>query len=159
MAGWVDGYTGRSATTTCSAFSEPNSAAWAKCFANLYAVTGKEHYLDSPSALTRKGFSIRWPQHRDELKGLHVNTHIPQVIAAARYYELTGDRHYRDIAEYFWDEVVSERSVTAPAAPAMMNPGIPIPASSQPNSAPTLPNDCCAYNMMKLTRHLFGWSA
>ena len=40
-----------------------------------------------------------------------MNTHIPQVIAAARYYELTGDRRYRDIAEYFWDEVVSERSL------------------------------------------------
>ena len=32
------------------------------------------------------------------------------MIAAARYYELTGDRRYRDIAEYFFDEVVSERS-------------------------------------------------
>ena len=30
-----------------------------------------------------------------------MNTHIPQVIAAARYYELTGDRRYRDIAGIF----------------------------------------------------------
>jgi hypothetical protein len=32
-----------------------------------------------------------------------VNTHIPPVIVAARYYELTGDHYYRGIAEYFRD--------------------------------------------------------
>jgi DUF1680 family protein len=32
------------------------------------------------------------------------------VIAAARLYELTGDNRYWNIANYFWDEVTSERS-------------------------------------------------
>ena len=77
---------------------------------NLYAVTGKQEYLEIAQRFDKKQFFDPLAAHRDELKGLHVNTHIPQVIAAARYYELTGDRRYRDIAEYFWDEVVSERS-------------------------------------------------
>ena len=42
---------------------------------------------------------------RDELKGLHANTTIPKIIGAARRYELTGERRYRDVAEYFWDTV------------------------------------------------------
>jgi hypothetical protein len=95
--------------------------------------------------------------HRDELKGLHVNTHIPQVIAAARLYELTGDRRYWNIADYFWNEVTSERSYctggTSNYEAWKTDPGV---LSTQ--LSPQTAEDCCAYNMMKLTRHLFGWS-
>ena len=100
----------RSATNTCSACLALSLAAWARCSANLYAVTGKQEYLEVAQRFDKKQFFDPLAAHRDELKGLHVNTHMPQVIAAARYYELTGERRYRDIAEYFWDEVVSERS-------------------------------------------------
>ena len=124
---------------------------------NLYAVTGKEDYLEVAQRFDKKQFFDPLAAHRDELKGLHVNTHIPQVIAAARYYELTGDRRYRDIAEYFWDEVVSERSYctggTSNGESWNTDPG---KLSTELSTDTT--ECCCAYNMMKLTRHLFGWS-
>lgn len=78
------------------------------------------------------------------------------MIAAARYYELTGDRRYRNIAESFW-----KWSVSAPialAGPATASPGTLDPAYSRPSSARIRRNDIAAYNMMKLTRHLFGWT-
>jgi DUF1680 family protein len=125
--------------------------------ANLYAVTGKEYYLHLAKDFDKKVFFDPLAGHRDELKGLHVNTHIPQVIAAARIYELTGDKHYRDIAEYFWDEVVSERSYctggTSNGESWNTDPG---KLSTELSTNTT--EDCCAYNMMKLTRHLFGWA-
>lgn len=37
---------------------------------------------------------------RDELRGLHANTHIPQAIAAARRYEISGDTRFRDVADF-----------------------------------------------------------
>ena len=77
--------------------------------ANLYGVTGKREYLTLARRFDKKSFFEPLAGHRDELKGLHVNTHIPQVIAAARLYELTGDRRYWNIADYFWNEVTSER--------------------------------------------------
>ena len=40
---------------------------------------------------------------RDELRGLHVNTHIPQVIAAARRYEVSGDLRFHDVADFFFE--------------------------------------------------------
>ena len=125
---------------------------------NLYAVTGRTITSRWRSVSTRKQFFDPLAEHRDELKGLHVNTHIPQVIAAARYYELTGERRYRDIAEYFWDEVVSERSYctggTSNGESWNTDPG---KLSTELSASST--ECCCAYNMMKLTRHLFGWSA
>ena len=80
------------------------------------------------------------------------------MIAAARYYELTGDHRYRDISEYFWDEVVSERSYctggTSNGESWNTDPG---KLSTELSTNTT--ECCCAYNMMKLTRHLFGWTA
>ncbi len=124
---------------------------------NLYAVTGKHEYLDLAKRFDKKWFFDPLAAHRDELKGLHVNTHIPQVIAAARLYELTGDRRYWNIAEYFWDEVTTERAYctggTSNFETWRTEPGV---LSTQ--LSPHTTEDCCAYNMMKLTRHLFRWS-
>ncbi|HUN89683.1 MAG TPA: beta-L-arabinofuranosidase domain-containing protein, partial [Terriglobales bacterium] len=125
--------------------------------ANLYAVTGNRQYLDLAQRFNKKWFFDPLAAHRDELKGLHVNTHIPQVIAAARLYELTGDKKYWNIATYFWDEVTSERCYCTGGTSNFelwrSDPGV---LSTQISSQTT--EDCCAYNMMKLTRHLFSWS-
>ena len=124
---------------------------------NLHGVTGKREYLNLAKRFDKKSFFDPLAAHRDELKGLHVNTHIPQVIAAARLYELTGDRRYWNIADYFWNEVTSERSYctggTSNFETWRTEPGV---LSTQ--LGPHTTEDCCAYNMMKLTRHLFGWS-
>jgi len=124
---------------------------------DLYAVTGKHEYLTLAQRFDKKWFFDALAAHRDELKGLHVNTHIPQVIAAGRLYELTGDRRYGNIADYFWNEVTAERSYctggTSNFEAWRSEPGI---LSTQLSSQTT--EDCCAYNMMKLTRHLFSWS-
>ena len=125
--------------------------------ANLYGVTEKAEYLNLAKRFDKKGFSDPLAAHRDELKGLHVNTHVPQVIAAARLYELTGDKRYWNIADYFWDEVTSERTYCTGGTSNFelwrSDPGV---LSTQ--LSPQTAEDCCVYNMMKLTRHLFAWS-
>jgi len=122
----------------------------------LYAITGKREYLDLARRFDKKWFFDALAAHRDELKGLHVNTHIPQVIAAARLYELTGDKRYWNIADYFWNEVTAERCYctggTSNGELWRSDPGV---LSTQLSSDTT--EDCCAYNMMKLSRHLFAW--
>jgi uncharacterized protein len=124
---------------------------------NLYGVTGKREYLHLARRFDKKWFFDPLAAHRDELKGLHVNTHIPQVIAAARLYELTGDKYYWNVADYFWNEVTAERSYctggTSNFETWRTEPGV---LSTQ--LSPHTTEDCCAYNMMKLTRHLFGWA-
>ncbi len=125
--------------------------------ANLYGVTGKGQYLELAQRFNKKWFYDPLAAHRDELKGLHVNTHVPQVIAAARLYEFTGNERYWNIASYFWDEVTSERCYCTGGTSNFelwrSDPGV---LSTQISSETT--EDCCAYNMMKLTRHLFAWS-
>lgn len=124
---------------------------------NLYGVTGKREYLDLARRFDKKWFFDALAAHRDELKGLHVNTHVPQVIAASRLYELTGDKRYWNIGDYFWNEVTSERSYCTGGTSNFelwrADPGV---LSTQLSSETA--EDCCVYNMMKLTRHLFAWS-
>jgi DUF1680 family protein len=157
MAGWVEGYTGSLSYEHMQRVLGTEFGGMGEVLSNLYAVTGKQDYLEVAQRFDKKQFFDPLAAHRDELKGLHVNTHIPQVIAAARYYELTGERRYRDIAEYFWDEVVSERSYctggTSNGESWNTDPG-----KLSAELGPDTTECCCAYNMMKLTRHLFGWS-
>ncbi len=122
---------------------------------NLYAVTGKEEYVAIARRFETASFFDPLQAHRDELKGLHANTHIPQVIGAARGYELTREPRYYNIADYFWHEITGERAYATGGTsnneywqhdPGHMAVG---PASEE---------CCCGYNMLKLTRHIFGWS-
>ena len=158
MAGWTAGYTQSLSYEHMQRVLGTEYGGMGESLANLYAITGKEYYLEVAQRFDKKQFFDPLADHRDELKGLHANTHIPQVIAAARLYELTDDRRYRDIAEYFWDEIVSERSYctggTSNHESWNTDPG-KLAAELSTNTT----EDCCAYNMMKLTRHLFGWSA
>jgi DUF1680 family protein len=157
MAQWTNEYTGSLSYEHMQRILGTEYGGMGESLANLYAITGKEHYIDIAERFNKKWFFDPLAAHRDDLKGLHVNTHIPQVIAAARLYELTGNPRYREIASYFWDEVVTERSYctggTSNHECWNTDPG-KLAQELSTNTA----EDCCAYNMMKLTRHLFGWS-
>lgn len=124
---------------------------------DLFEITKKEEYLHLAHRFDHPAFFEPLAARRDELKGLHVNTQIPKVIGAARRYELTGEKRYRDIAEYFWREVTGERSYvtgnTSNGEGWRTAPGI---LSTELSSSTA--ECCCAYNLLKLTRHLFAWS-
>ena len=125
---------------------------------NLAAIKGNWGYFGIGRRFEHKAFFDPLAGHRDELKGLHVNTHIPQVIGAARGYELTGSPRYHEIATYFLNEVVSERTYATGG-------------TSNGEGWETEPGDlkgqlslwseecCCGYNMLKLTRHVYQWTA
>src|SRR5262249_22261256 len=125
---------------------------------DLFAITGKEEYRDLAHRFDHPAFFEPLAARRDELKGLHVNTQIPKVIGAARRYELTGERRYREIAEYFWREVTEERCYatgnTSNGERWEAPPGV---LSTELSSSTA--ECCCAYNLLKLTRHVFAWTA
>ena len=156
MAGWTADYTGSFSYDHMQRILGTEYGGMGEVLSNLYAVTGKPYYLEVAQRFDKKWFFDPLAAHRDELKGLHANTHIPQVIAAARYYELTGDRYYRNVAEYFWDEIVTERAY-ATGGTSNRESWNTEPGKLASELSGTTTEDCCAYNMMKLTRHRFGW--
>jgi len=123
---------------------------------NLYAVTGQKKYLDAGYRFEHKRFFNPLAAHEDKLAGLHSNTNIPKVIGAARGYELTGDERYKEIAEFFWRTVVDHHTF-APGGTSNTNEGWSEPDTLGSHLGPGGQECCCSYNMLKLTRHLFGW--
>jgi DUF1680 family protein len=125
--------------------------------ANLYGITGREQYLHTAHLFEQPAFLDSLAQHRDDLKGLHANTHVPKVIGAARMYELTGETRYRDIATYFLDEVLTERNYcigNCSNGEFWRNDPGDLKGSLNYHDA-----ECCvAYNLMKLDRHAFSWT-
>lgn len=157
MAGWVDKYLKPISDEQWAKMQMVEHGGMNESLFNLYALTGKEQYLALARRFDHKKFFDPLAEHKDELKGLHANTNIPKVIGAARGYELTGDQRYHDIADYFWHEVVSQRTYctggTSNGEGWQSDPG-----KFADQLGPAAEECCCGYNMLKLTRHLFSWT-
>jgi hypothetical protein len=124
---------------------------------NLYALTGEKKYLDGGLRFEHKRFFDPLAAREDKLAGLHSNTNIPKVIGAARGYELTGDERYKTIAEFFWQTVVEHHTYAA-GGTSNNDEGWSEPDTLGSHLAPAGQECCCSYNMLKLSRHLFGWN-
>ena len=125
---------------------------------NLFAVTGDRGYRQLAARFDHERIFAPLAEGRDELKGLHVNTQIPKLIGAARRYELTGDSRFRDIADYFWREVTGKRCYCTGGTSNGERWGSD-PGKLAGELSGYTQECCCTYNMLKLTRHLFGWTA
>ena len=124
---------------------------------NLYSVTGNQKHLRLAQKFLPPAFLDPLIQEQDNLTLRHGNTHIPVIVGAAHYYELTGDHRYRTASRYFWERVVNCRSYATGGttySEFWMEPN---------RLADTLVHRsqefCCSYNMLKLTRHLLRWTA
>jgi uncharacterized protein len=156
MAGWVENYLKPVDDAQWAHMQLTEHGGMNETLFNLYAVTGKEKYLALARRFDHKKFFDPLAEQRDELNGLHTNTNIPKVIGAARGYELTGDARYHTIADYFWREVVGQRSY---ATGGTSNGEGWQEAGHLENQLGNAAEECCcSYNMMKLSRHLFGWT-
>jgi len=125
---------------------------------NLAAITKKDRYIDAAHFFEQPGFLDPLAERRDELQGLHANTHVPKIIGAARMYEVTGDRRYRQIAEYFLEEVLTARNYVI-GNTSLDEHWKTAPGKLGGTLGWTNAECCVAYNLMKLERLVFGWTA
>ncbi len=125
---------------------------------NLAAVTKKDRYLATAHLFEQPNFLDPLASRRDELTGLHANTHVPKIIGAARMYEVSGDRRYQQIAEYFLEEVLTSRNYVI--GNTSLDEHWKTPAGHLEGTLGWTNAECCvAYNLMKLQRLVFGWTA
>jgi DUF1680 family protein len=158
MARWTAGWVGPLGDDDMARILEREYGGMNEVLYNLAALTGDAQYAELAHRFDHERVFAPLAVGRDALKGLHVNTTIPKIIGAARRYELTGEHRYHDVADYFWTEVTSRRSYctggTSNGEDWNADPGV----ISTELSAYT--EECCpTYNMLKLSRHVFGWTA
>jgi DUF1680 family protein len=126
-----------------------------EAWANLYARTGDEKYLKLSRRFNHAAVLGPAMNHVDALDNLHANTQIPKFIGLARQHELTGDDSFHAGAEFFWNNVVHERSyvIGGHSDCEKFSPKAALSHALSPNTCET----CNTYNMIKLTRQLFRW--
>jgi DUF1680 family protein len=158
MADWVGRWVGPLSDAHMQRVLEVEQGGMLEVLCNLFAVTGNERYLRTARRFDHRAFFDPLASYRDELTGLHVNTNIPKIIGAARQYELTGDTRYHDIADYFWHEVTSRRAFCS-GGTSYREHWLGSPGTLTKDIGQDMEECCCGYNMLKLTRHIFGWTA
>jgi uncharacterized protein len=124
---------------------------------NLYSITGNIN--DKKLAEYFYHHSILDPlaQKEDKLARNHANTQIPKIIGEARGYEVTGSEKERNIAEFFWQTVIDHHTYVTGGNSDHEFFFEPDQISKHISNATT--ESCNTYNMLKLTRHLFTWTA
>jgi DUF1680 family protein len=159
MASWADDYTKSKPEPHMQDILNTEYGGMNDVLYSLAAATGDDKWASVGDRFTKKVFFNPLASRRDELRGLHVNTHIPQVIGAARRYELSGDMRFHDVADYFWYEVTSARAYVTGGTSngeGWLTP--PRHLASELKQSTATAECCCAYNMMKLTRQLYSWT-
>lgn len=124
---------------------------------NLYSITGNIN--DKKLAEFFYDHNILDPlaQEEDKLAKFHANTQIPKIIGEARGYELTGDEKQKTIADFFWQTVIDHHTYVTGGNSDNEYFFEPDQISKHISRATT--ESCNTYNMLKLTRHLFTWTA
>ena len=160
MAAWADQWSASKTESHMQEILKVEYGGMNEVLYNLAAAAGEDGWAKAGDRFNKKAFFTPLAQRRDELRNLHANTHIPQVIGAARRFELSSDSRFRDVADFFSYAVTSARTYatggSSNAEAWLTDPGhlsLELKASTHHQEC------CCAYNMMKLTRHLYSWSA
>jgi uncharacterized protein len=124
---------------------------------NLYGITGNVNDKKLAEFFYHKSVLDPLSQQEDKLRGLHANTQIPKIIGEARGYELTGDEKAMTIARFFWQTVIDHHTYVTGGNSDGEHFFAPDQIST--HISPFTTETCNTYNMLKLTRHLFTWTA
>lgn len=124
---------------------------------NLYGVTGDPEHLALAHEFDQAGFLGPLALGHDDLTNIHANTHYPKIEGAARRYELLGDLRYRAAVELFWDRVANHRSYATGGS--NVGEGWGDPDKLAHTLSANNEESCTTYNMLKITRYLFRWTA
>lgn len=124
-------------------------------FAELHARTGDARWLALAERIYHRKVLDPLTQKRDELANIHANTQVPKLIGLARLYEITGKPAQATAARFFWEQVTRHHSyvIGGNADREYFGP----PDTIAEHITEQTCEHCNTYNMLKLTRHLYGW--
>ncbi len=137
--------------------------------ARLYRLTNEPTYLEAAKLFDniRMFFGDADRSHGlaknvDMFRGLHSNTHVPQVIGALETYRVTGAPEYFHIADNFFYRSIFDYMYSIGGVAGARNPSNAECYTAEPSTkyqygfSPGGQNETCAtYNMLKLAKGLF----
>src|SRR5579864_665241 len=110
MAGWTERWVRPLDAGQMARVLEREYGGMNEVLYNLASLTGEVRWSSLARRFDRERIFGPLAAGHDDLTGLHANTTIPQIIGAARGFEVTGSAHLHDTASFFWDTVISGRT-------------------------------------------------
>ena len=157
MAAWCKTRCDKLSDTQMQGMLNNEFGGMGEVLANLYGVSGSPDHLAIAQRFDKAIFTNPLAVGTDNLPGIHSNTHIPQVIAAARLFELTLQDRYDSITENFWNICTSGHCYpTGGTSSGEYWQTANTLASTLWDSAE---ETCCTYNMLKVGNHVLSWTA
>ena len=126
-------------------------------FYNMYALTGNQKYSFLAEFFYHNDMIDPLHEDKDELAGKHANTFIPKLLGEARNFELFNKTRSKLAAKNFWKNVTNNHSFCV-GCNSSKEKFFDSQKMSQFITGYT-GETCNAYNMLKLSHHLFCWDA
>lgn len=155
LADWCETVTAKLTEEQMQRMLDQEHGGMNEVLADVYAITGDEKYLRLAQRFCHRAVLEPLKRHEDRLTGLHANTQIPKVAGLARLAMLTGDRAALSGARFFWENVVTKRSVAFGGNSVSEHFNDPKDFRRMLEHREG-PETCNTYNMLRLTRLLFA---
>ena len=126
-------------------------------WADLYEITNNPKHLALIKRYERPRLFEPLLRGEDVLTNLHANTTVPEIHGAARAYEVTGEKKYREIVENYWKLAVDDRGMFVTGGQTSGEVWTPINQQARRLSNRTQEH-CVVYNMMTLSHYLYRWT-
>ncbi|GGD36032.1 hypothetical protein GCM10010915_15810 [Microbacterium faecale] len=126
-------------------------------WADLLEATGDPIYRELLDRYYRRSLFDGLLAGHDVLTNMHANTTIPEVLGAARAYEVTGDDIWRRIVEAYWDWAVVRRGTFCTGGQTSGEIWTP-PFAFAARRGEKTQEHCAVYNMIRLADVLLRWT-
>jgi DUF1680 family protein len=126
-------------------------------WAELLHLTGKPKYEELLERYDRRRLFEPLRSGTDVLTNMHANTTIPEILGAARAFEVTGDRRFRDVVEAYWRSAVTGRGAFVTGGQTAGEIWTP-PGEQAARLGARNQEHCTVYNMMRLAERLLRWA-
>ncbi|WP_019636750.1 beta-L-arabinofuranosidase domain-containing protein [Paenibacillus fonticola] len=156
IASWFYKWTGQFSQEEMDDLLDLETGGMLEVWSQLYGVTGHEQHRELIYRYDRRRFFDALLRGEDVLTNKHANTQIPEILGAARAWEVTGDRRWRDVVEAFWKCAVTDRGYGATGAAD--DGELWIPPGKLSDRLGVGQEHCCNYNMMRLANVLLRWT-
>ena len=126
-------------------------------FADVADITKDKKYLKLAHKFSHQLVLQPLLNKEDKLTGMHANTQIPKVIGYKRIADLEGNKEWDGAAEFFWNTVVNNRSISI-GGNSEREHFHPANDFSSMLTSEQGPETCNTYNMLRLTKLLYQTS-
>ena len=124
-------------------------------FADAAAISGDARFMELAKRFSHKRVLEPLLKGEDHLTGMHANTQIPKVIGYKRIADLEGYEDWDKAAQYFWETVVDNRSITI-GGNSVFEHFHPAENFESMLTSEQGPETCNTYNMLRLTKMLYS---